>query len=99
MSRARRLQSTRHIVWKDAAKMMNRRVFALSALLLLCVAAKHKPTTQPDVSQVYFQVQALSTLNELELTAEQLKALKSFASGGPSTQALQVPAKVAGQYS
>src|SRR4051812_29678115 len=88
-----------HIVQCRAGDLgMNaRRTFALSLMLIMCLAAKRKPTT--DVSQVYFEVQALNTLYELELTPEQLAALKAMASGSSTPQALQVPGKVAAAYS
>src|SRR5437762_8000839 len=79
--------------------MTRKPIVALSLMLAMCVAAKRKPATQPDVSQVYFEVQALNTLNDLELTKEQLGALKAFASGASTAPALQVPPKIAGQYS
>src|SRR5205809_1529457 len=96
MSRLRYTASCTMLVRRRHVAMTAQRLLALSLMLTFCVAAKHKPATQADVSQIYFEVQALSTLNDLEVTADQLNALKGMASVAAASQALQVAPKVAG---
>jgi uncharacterized protein YbaA (DUF1428 family) len=54
--------------------------FLLTATLMICLDARFAPAqTSPPTNDLEFQVAALTTLDELDLTTEQLKSLQTLA--------------------